>query len=141
MKKLLIPIILLLIILSAQSCKSTREASSETEPTQTAVTSPQPSQEDLDYYSRQPKRGDLDPADVATIVNYAKEKASLVCKIQIAERQAEQNPAMAEENKRKIISLEQSIKALDTKNESFMDNDDKWRYYNKVYEKETEKCQ
>ena len=142
MKTVLSSLILLLIITSFHSCKSTKEASAEPDPkTTNAVAPAQPTQEDFDYYSKQPKRGELDPADVETVVNYAKEKANLVCKIQITERQVEQNPELAEENKRKIITLEQNIKALDIKNEAFMDSDVKWQYFNKVYEKEIVKCQ
>jgi hypothetical protein len=123
------------------SCKSTRDASVDKEPAvPTQVTPAQPSQEDFEYYTRQPKRGTLDPADAEVVINYAKEKANLVCKIQALEKQGSQNPELAEENKRKIISLEQTINAIDKKNEAFMDSDVKWHYYNKVYEKEMEKC-
>lgn len=142
MKTILSSLILLLLITSFHSCKSTKEATAKPDPAeQNAVAPAQATQEDFDYYSKQPKRGELDPADVETVVHYAKEKASLVCKIHLAERQAEQNPDLAEENKRKVITLEQNIKALDIKNEDFMDSDAKWHYFNKVYEKEIEKCQ
>jgi len=124
----------------AFSCKSTSEVASNNEPEQ-PVNVAQPTQTDADYFNRQGKKGNLDPADVQQVVDYAKAKANLVCKIQLVERQGEENPQIADENKRKIISLEQNIKALDKQNESFMDNEDKWKYYNKVYEKEMERCQ
>jgi hypothetical protein len=141
MRNLLIVIMAITLINISFSCKSTREASTESEPAVPAqVTPAQPSQEDIDYYTRQSRRGTLDPADIETIASYAKEKANLVCKIQALEKQGAENPQLAEENKRKIISLDQNISAIDKKNEAFMDSDEKWHYYNKVYEKEMEKC-
>jgi len=141
MKTILASLVLIFLIAISFSCKSTKEASSEPDPIARQQANPaQPSQEDFDYYAKQPKGVSLDPADVERVVNYAKEKANLVCKIQAIEKQSEGNPELADENKRKIVSLEQNIKALDTQNESFMDDEDKWRYYNKVYEKEMEKC-
>ena len=138
MKHITAVLALMTLVAIAFSCKSTKEVT--TEPEQ-PVSVAQPSQEDFDYYNRQPKKGDLDPADVQQVVDYAKAKANLVCKIQLAEKQGEQNPQLADENKSKIVSLEQNIKALDKQNESFMDSEDKWRYFNKVYEKEMQRCQ
>ena len=141
MRNLIIIVLAITLVNITFSCKSTREASTEPDPAVPAqVTPAQPSQEDIDYYTRQSKRGTLDPADVETVVNYAKEKANLVCKIQALEKQGSANPQLAEENKRKIVSLEQNINAIDKQNEAFMDSDEKWHYYNKVYEKEMEKC-
>jgi len=140
MKHIRVLLAVMILVALAFSCKSTKEVATTTEPEQ-PVSVAQPSQEDFDYYNREQKKGGLDPADVEQVVNYAKAKANLVCKIQFTERQGEENPQIADENKRKIVSLEQNIKALDKQNESFMDNEDKWRYYNKVYEKEMERCQ
>ena len=134
------PVILLVLLVAFISCKSTQKVAEDPQPVrQQQMNTPTPSQETIDYYTHQPRKSNLDVVEMQQIVDYAKRKASIACRMQKLEEEAT-TEEMAAENKRKIVALEGSFKTLDAEINNYMDREDKWHYFYKVYNMEMAKC-